>query len=71
MSLRLRLKLRLLIISGLNRINHPVTCTGNCGMKLLGNSTQGSDKKTYSVETWTAAGVDTSVNLLGLPEEED
>ncbi|MDC3338077.1 hypothetical protein OAW23_09405 [Flavobacteriales bacterium] len=67
----LRLKLRLLIISGLNRINHPVTCTGNCGMKLRGNSTQGSDKKTYSVETWTADGADTSVNLLGLPEEED
>jgi len=57
--------------SGINDISDPATWSGYCGMEFRGNSTQNADKKTYSVETWTAAGADTSMHLLGLPKEED
>lgn len=44
---------------------------GFCGIEFRGNSTQDFDKKTYSIELWTAAGQDTSAQILGMPKEED
>lgn len=44
---------------------------GNIGIETRGNSTQGFEKKTYSLELRTAANQDTSVNLLGMGGEED
>jgi hypothetical protein len=44
---------------------------GNAGIEFRGNSTQGFDKKNYSVELWSPQGTDTSAALLGLPKEED
>jgi len=58
-------------VTGLNNVTDPATWTGFCGMEFRGNSTQSADKKNYSVETWTSAGADTSLSLLGLPVEED
>ncbi len=56
----------------INTIGDPFTdYNGNCGIEFRGNSTQGFDKKNYSIELWTNAGADTSAILLGLPKEED
>lgn len=44
---------------------------GNIGIETRGNSTQGFDKKSYSIELWSAAGEDISVPLLGMGAEED
>lgn len=58
--------------SGINNITDPFNgYDGKCGIEFRGNSTQGFDKKTYSIELWTAAGVDTVASLLGMPTEED
>lgn len=44
---------------------------GKIGIETRGNSTQGFDKKTYSIELWKPDGSDTSQALLGMPSEED
>lgn len=44
---------------------------GNIGIETRGNSTQGFDKKTYSIETRSLANQDSSVVLLGMGKEED
>ena len=44
---------------------------GHCGIEWRGNSTQGFDKKNYSIELWDSNGQDTSHSLLGMPSEED
>ncbi len=55
-----------------NNINDPFNhYNGNIGIETRGNSTQGFDKKTYSIELRTAANQDTSVALLGMGKEED
>jgi hypothetical protein len=55
-----------------NNINDPLNgYNGYCGIEFRGNSTQGFDKKNYSIELWTANQTDTSASLLGLPSEED
>ena len=45
--------------------------SGSIGIETRGNSTQGFEKKTYSLELRTAAGADSSVALLGMGKEED
>ncbi len=55
-----------------NRVTDPFNgYEGKMGIEFRGNSTQGSDKKTYGIELWTTAGADTSTSLLGMPPEED
>ena len=55
-----------------NNINDaPNIYNGYCGIEWRGNSTQGFDKKTYSLELHTSLGVDTSASLLGMGVEED
>lgn len=55
-----------------NNINDPLNAyNGFCGIEFRGNSTQGFDKKNYSIELWTVIGQDTNASLLGLPSEED
>lgn len=44
---------------------------GNIGIETRGNSTQGFDKKTYTLELWDAELNEISVNLLGMGGEED
>ena len=57
---------------GVNSINDPLNYhSSNLGIETRGNSTQGFDKKTYSIELRTAANEDTSVNLFGMGGEED
>ena len=57
---------------GMNSINDPFNhYNGNIGIETRGNSTQGFDKKTYSLELRNAANEDTSVNLFGMGSEED
>jgi hypothetical protein len=57
---------------GINSINDPLNYhSSNLGIETRGNSTQGFDKKTYSIEIRTAANEDTSVNLFGMGGEED
>jgi hypothetical protein len=56
----------------INNLTDPMNhYNGKCGIELRGNSSQGYQKKAYSIELWTAAGADTSVNLLGMGKEED
>ncbi len=56
----------------MNNINDsPNHYNGFIGIETRGNSTQGFDKKTYSIETRTVSEQDTSVALLGMGEEED
>jgi len=56
----------------INNITDPFNdYNGHCGIEFRGNSTQGFDKKNYSIELWTSQGIDTSANVLGLPKEED
>jgi hypothetical protein len=55
-----------------NNVNDPFTdYDGPIGIETRGNSTQGFDKKTYSIELRTPTGADSSVALLGMPKEED
>jgi len=57
---------------GVNSINDPLNYySSKLGIETRGNSTQGFDKKTYSIELRTAANEDTSVNLFGMGGEED
>lgn len=44
---------------------------GHIGIEVRGSSSQGFDKKGYTMETRNNAGNDSSVNLLGLPVEND
>ncbi len=44
---------------------------GSIGIETRGNSTQGFDKKTYSIELRNSSNQDTSVNLFGMGGEED
>ena len=56
----------------LNNINDfPNHYNGFCGIETRGNSTQGFDKKTYSIELWNSNNEDTSASLLGMGKEED
>ena len=56
----------------LNNVNDPWNgYNGIVGIEFRGNSTQGFDKKTYSMELHTNAGIDTNASLLGMPKEED
>ena len=58
--------------SGINNLTDPFSgYNGKIGIEYRGNSTQGFDKKTYSVELRTNLDQDTSVSLLGMPKEED
>ncbi len=60
------------INGGINSITDPFNhYNGNIGIETRGNSTQGFDKKTYSLELRTASNQDTSVNLFGMGAEED
>ena len=57
---------------GINSINDPFNhYNGFVGIETRGNSTQGFDKKTYSLELRTNTDQDTSVNLFGMGGEED
>mgnify|MGYP001311128520 FL=1 len=57
---------------GLNSMNDPFNYhSSNLAIETRGNSTQGFDKKTYSLELRNAANEDTSVNLFGMGGEED
>lgn len=57
---------------GINSVNDPFNhYNGNIGIETRGNSTQGFDKKTYSLELRSASNEDTSVNLFGMGGEED
>ena len=57
---------------GINSVNDTYNhYNGNIGIETRGNSTQGFDKKTYSIELRTALNADTSVNLFGMGGEED
>lgn len=44
---------------------------GNIGIETRGNSTQGFDKKTYSLELRNSDGTDNPMEMLGMGEEED
>ncbi len=56
----------------MNSINDPFNhYNGNIGIETRGNSTQGYDKKTYSIELWDDNGADISSPLLGMGKEED
>jgi len=44
---------------------------GKIGIELRGSSSLYHPKKSYAIETWTDAGADTSVSLIGMPEEND
>ena len=56
----------------INTINDPFNhYDGNIGIETRGNSTQGFEKKTYSVELRDQNNNDLSVNLFGMGGEED
>ena len=44
---------------------------GHVGIKLRGESSLNFNQKKYTIETWDALGNDTTVSLLGMPEESD
>ncbi|NQX92806.1 MAG: CotH kinase family protein, partial [Flavobacteriales bacterium] len=55
-----------------NNVNDPFDYHfGNIGIETRGNSTQGFDNLTYSLELRTEANQDTSINLFGMGGEED
>ena len=55
-----------------NNVNDPFNhYDGMIGIETRGNSTQGFDKKTYSIELRDAADEDISVNLFDMGAEED
>ncbi|MEL7531591.1 MAG: CotH kinase family protein [Bacteroidota bacterium] len=64
-----------IIFNGKGQINRstelPNHFDGNIGIELRGNSTQGFEKTTYSLEIRNAANQDSSVKLLGMGKEED
>jgi hypothetical protein len=64
-----------IIYNGPGMINHvgdPFTdYAGRIGIELRGNSSLGFPKKSYAVELRDATDNDTSVALLGMPEESD
>lgn len=56
----------------INNLTDPFNAyDGMIGVETRGNSTQDYDKKTYSLELRTNAGIDSSVALLGMGKEED
>ena len=56
----------------LNQIGMPFSYHfGNIGIERRGNSTQGFDKCSYSVETWDGNLMDTDVDFFGMGAEED
>jgi hypothetical protein len=56
----------------LNSINDPFNdYNGNIGIELRGSSSQSFPKKSFGIETWDENLQDTSVSILGMPEEED
>jgi len=55
-----------------NQITDPFTeYNRNIGIETRGNSTQGFEKKTYSIELWNEPEEDVSVNLFDMGGEED
>lgn len=59
-------------VSGLNTPTSTPVFTGMIGIKLRGNAvTQSYPKKTYTIETWSAASVSMDTSLLGMPSEND
>jgi hypothetical protein len=56
-------------ISGTNNITDPPTFTGMIGINTRGNSSY--NKKSYTVETWSAPTVSQNVPILGMPAEND
>jgi len=55
-----------------NSVNDlPNEYNGRIGIETRGNSTQGFDKKTYSLELRNGVNQDSSVNLLDMGKEED
>lgn len=59
-------------LGNINLIGDPQNVyAGNIGIETRGNSTQGFDKKTYSVELWDENLQDQSLPLLGMGTEED
>ncbi len=60
-------------VSGTNNIADPATLSSNIGIKLRGDAAaQSYVKKSYSVETWTAAfNVSNNISPLNLPIEND
>lgn len=64
-----------IIYNGPGNLNHstdpPLHYQGPIGIETRGNSTQGFEKKTYSLELRDAAGNDKSAALLGMGKEED
>ncbi|NUN99889.1 MAG: CotH kinase family protein [Saprospiraceae bacterium] len=64
-----------IIDNGQGQINHigdPFNgYNGAIGIELRGSSSQGYEKKPYSIETRDANGEDLDVPLLGMPEESD
>lgn len=65
----------MVIDNGPGQRNYPdqasAAWSGQIGIELHGNSTQGFPKKSYRVETRDALGKDLDVSLLGLPEGSD
>ena len=56
----------------INQLSDPFNAyDGNIAIETRGNSTQGFEKKTYSLETRDAANEDMSVSLLGMGADED
>ena len=64
-----------IINNGEGQINHvtdtPNDYDGHVGIKLRGESSLNFNQKKYTIETWDALGNDTTVSLLGMPEESD
>ena len=56
----------------LNYVTDPANqYDGNIGIELRGAYSQSLPQKPYSIETRTVNNLDTSVSILGMPEEED
>jgi hypothetical protein len=51
--------------------DNPTDYDGEMGIELRGQSSQSFPKKGYGIELRNAAGADSSVSLLGMPEESD
>ena len=64
-----------IINNGEGQTNHvtdtPNDYDGHVGIKLRGESSLNFNQKKYTIETWDALGNDTTVSLLGMPEESD
>jgi hypothetical protein len=56
----------------INSINDPFNdFNGYIGIELRGSSSQSFPKKSFGIETWDENLQDTSMSILGMPEEED